>query len=127
MILLRESKPGPSGLYRSPLTNCVTVCPITIHRFRNKFSVYRGQAVADDEVFASAQCSIVQSLPSVSSNYYIGLHFICVSHPTGHEVAQFVEAKRSRVRFPMVSLEFLHNPPGRTMALGSDSASNRNE
>jgi hypothetical protein len=28
-------------------------------------------------------------------------------------------AGSSRVRFPMVSLEFLHNPLGRTMALGS--------
>ena len=40
-----------------------------------------------------------------------------------HAVAQLVEAGRgrSRVRFPMLSLDFfhLHNPSGRSMALGS--------
>ena len=39
-----------------------------------------------------------------------------------------LQVRRSRVRFPMVSLEIFHwhNPSGRTMALGLDSASNRN-
>ena len=39
------------------------------------------------------------------------------------------QAGRSRVRFPMVSLEFFfwHNPSGRTMAPGVGSAPNRNE
>ena len=56
LFLPRESKPRPSGLQRSPLTNCTTACPITTHRVTNKFSVYRRRAVADDEVIASVQC-----------------------------------------------------------------------
>jgi len=40
-----------------------------------------------------------------------------------------LQAGRSRVQFPMASSEFFrwHNPSGRTVALGVDSASNRNE
>jgi hypothetical protein len=38
------------------------------------------------------------------------------------------QAGRSRVRFPMVSLEFfIDNPSGSTMALAVDLASDRNE
>jgi hypothetical protein len=40
-----------------------------------------------------------------------------------------LQAGRSRVRFPMRSLNFsnLRNPASRSIALGVDSASNRNE
>ena len=91
---------------------------------RNDFTI----SFCGDFLFLPTECNLFLRVPSARIFLIFPvLHYNFCVRGIGWGTA--IQPGRSRVRFPILSLEIFHwhNPSGRTVALGVDSVSNRNE